>query len=80
MKEVKCKFVAVDDKTVTSIRKAIEICGFDCELINVGDTEVQGAIEFGFLTTDDGLGKYIFTAILILHKLMTMFYNKFRSP
>jgi hypothetical protein len=58
MKEVKCKFVAVDSKTAALIGQAVEICDFDCELINVGDTPVQGTIEFSDLTTDDGLGKY----------------------
>jgi hypothetical protein len=57
MKEVKCKFVAVDSKTVAPIEQAIEICNFDCEMINVGDIPVQDTIEFSDLSTDDGLGK-----------------------
>jgi hypothetical protein len=58
MKEVKCKFVAVDSKTAPLIQEAIKICNFDCEMINVGDIPVQDTIEFSDLSTDDGLGKY----------------------
>jgi hypothetical protein len=59
MKEVKCKFVAVDSKTAPLIQEAIEICNFDCEMINVGDIQVQDTIEFSDFSTDDGLGKYL---------------------
>ena len=62
MMEVKCKFVAVDSKTASMIQGAIEICNFDCEMINVGDIPVQDTIEFSDLSTDDGLGKYLFTS------------------
>lgn len=58
MKEVKCKFVAVDPKTAALVQQAIEICDFDCKIINVGaETAVNGAIEFSDLANDDGLGK-----------------------
>jgi hypothetical protein len=59
MKEVKCKFVAVDSKTAPLIQEAIAICDFDCEMINVGDIPVQATIEFSDLRADDGLGKYL---------------------
>jgi acyl-coenzyme A synthetase/AMP-(fatty) acid ligase len=59
MKEVKCKFVAVDSKTAPMIQEAIEICNFDCKMINVGDITVQDTIEFSDFSTDDGLGKYL---------------------
>jgi hypothetical protein len=83
MKEVKCKFVAVDFQTAELIQKAIEICDFDCELINVGDTPVQGTIEFGVLTTDDGLGKYLilknFAGLIHYFKYMQVFPRWLKS-
>jgi hypothetical protein len=75
MNQVKCKFVAVDCKTVALIRQAIEICDFDCELINVGDTVVQGTIEFSDLKSDDGLGKYLPLKLLQCGLCMIMFLN-----
>jgi hypothetical protein len=56
MKQIDCKFVAVDAATTGSIQKALKLCDFESEMINVGDTAVEGAIEFSDLSADDGLG------------------------
>lgn len=62
MKEIECKFAAVDSATAGAIRQALQLCDFECELINVGDTVVEGAIEYLDLSNDDGLGLIIFTS------------------
>jgi acyl-CoA synthetase (AMP-forming)/AMP-acid ligase II len=82
MKEVKCKFVAVDFTTAPLIQQAIEICDFDCELINVGDKHVQGTIEFSDFSTDDGLGKYLHLKLLHLdcNKLLSLFKTSAGFP
>jgi hypothetical protein len=59
MKQIECKFVAVDSATASSIQQALQLCDFESELINVGDAAVEGAIEFSDLCADDGLGKVI---------------------
>lgn len=58
MKEVECKFVAVEAATAGFIQQALQLCGFKSEIINVGDTAVEGAIEFSDLSADDGLGYF----------------------
>lgn len=59
MKEIKCKFVAFESATAGAIQQAIQLCDFECEMINVGDDAVKGATDFFDLTQDDGLGNNI---------------------
>jgi len=60
MKQIECKFVAVDAATAGLIQQALQLCDFESEMINVGDAAVEGAIEFSDLCADDGLGKAYF--------------------
>ncbi|XP_059478322.1 uncharacterized protein LOC132198348 [Neocloeon triangulifer] len=54
MQEVKCKFVAVDSHTVEAIKKAINFAKIDCQIINVGDEDLEDIISFSELARDDG--------------------------
>jgi hypothetical protein len=60
MKQIECKFVAVDAATAGPIQQALQLCDFESEMINVGEDAVEGAIEFSDLSADDGLGNVIF--------------------
>jgi len=56
MNEVNCKFVAIDSDTAPLIKQALTLCEMECDLINVGDSPVEDAIEFSDLAKDDGSG------------------------
>ncbi|XP_059478321.1 uncharacterized protein LOC132198347 [Neocloeon triangulifer] len=54
MQEIDCKFVAVDSLTFDSIKQAIIIAKLDnCNIINVGDTSIEGVVSFSELAQDD---------------------------
>ncbi|XP_059478324.1 uncharacterized protein LOC132198350 [Neocloeon triangulifer] len=56
MQEIDCKFVAVDSLTFDSIKQAIIIAKLDnCNIINVGDTSIEGVVSFSELALDDGM-------------------------
>jgi hypothetical protein len=56
MNEVKCKFVALDADTSQNVYEALKQLNFNCTAINMGEAEVQGAVNFADLAYDDGTG------------------------
>jgi len=56
MKEIKCKFVAVDANTASSVRKALSLIDFQCSIINFETFGVRNEIKFEDLAVDNGSG------------------------
>jgi len=56
MNEINCKFVALDADTSQNVYEALKQLNFNCTAINMGEAEVQGAVNFADLANDDGTG------------------------